>query len=366
VKPASSGPSRSDDARGLVANLIGRALWRMPARFALAKLLGPPYSLRCVLFHDISDQESPFTRGLGVTVSAARFQAALEFLARHYTPVRLSDVLAASEDRPLPPRPVLVTFDDGYASVARVAAPLCQEAGIAPVYFLSAAYLDGTQLAMDNLVCYVVNVLGLPAVAAAARVATGRNGLQLHSMAEVFSTVLPGFSPRVRGLFKQALLDSIGVPEADLARQASLYVDRRDLPRLTAGDCELGNHTYTHVHCRSLPGDALHREIGDNGAALEALCGKPVRSFSVPYGSSGDLTGSVTEYLDRSGHAAVFLSESSANHAHPRPRVLDRVSIHAGSDEELFAQIEVLPRLRALRKRSSRTAPAGAEKTHVC
>src|ERR1700730_2347856 len=102
-------------------NLVAGTVWYLPGCFALAKLLGPRYSFRCVLFHKIADTDSAFTRGLGVTITRSNFEAALKFLTRHYTPVRLHDVLADADS--LPPRPVLVTFDDAYASVCEFAAP---------------------------------------------------------------------------------------------------------------------------------------------------------------------------------------------------------------------------------------------------
>ena len=42
----------------------------------------------------------------------------------------LQDVIADSDGRALPPRPVLVTFDDAYASVSEIAAPLCSKFGV--------------------------------------------------------------------------------------------------------------------------------------------------------------------------------------------------------------------------------------------
>ena len=107
---------KQTDSRAAL-NLVGRTLWHLPGRFGIARLLGPRYSLRCVLFHDISDTESSFTKGLGGTITRKEFEAALKFITKHYTPVSLQDVLADSDGRKLPPRPVLVTFDDAYASV---------------------------------------------------------------------------------------------------------------------------------------------------------------------------------------------------------------------------------------------------------
>ena len=78
-------------------NLVGRTLWHLPGRFGIARLLGRRYSLRCVLFHDVSDTESSFTKGLGGTITRKNFEAALKFITRHYTPVSLQDVLADSD-----------------------------------------------------------------------------------------------------------------------------------------------------------------------------------------------------------------------------------------------------------------------------
>src|SRR5262245_32605865 len=108
-----------------VANLTAGTLRHMPCRFRIARILGPSYSLRCVLFHDVADEESHFTRGLGVTITAHAFENALRFLTKHYNPVRLQDVLESADSRSLPSRPLLVTFDDAYASVFQIAAPLC-------------------------------------------------------------------------------------------------------------------------------------------------------------------------------------------------------------------------------------------------
>ena len=99
----------------------------MPGCFGIARILGPSYSLRCVVFHNISTSESPFTTGMNVSTTPEKFEAALKFLTTYYTPVCLDDVLADVGGQALPPRAVLVTFDDAYASVVELAAPLCRK-----------------------------------------------------------------------------------------------------------------------------------------------------------------------------------------------------------------------------------------------
>jgi peptidoglycan/xylan/chitin deacetylase (PgdA/CDA1 family) len=314
-------------------------------------MLGPSYSLRCVVFHNISATESPFTTGMSVSTTPRKFEAALRFLTRYYTPVRLQEVLAAADGRELPPRAVLVTFDDAYASVAESAAPLCHQFGVPAVFFVNAAFLDNQRLAADNLVCYVANVLGMETIRSAAGAVRGAGTCELKSLPEVFRRFFPALSLAEREVFLDALRELAGINESRMANEAGLYLTSKQLRDLVAFDFEIGNHTYAHVHCRSLSREEFGPQVDRNKADLEAISGTKVRSFSQPYGSSTDITRDLAEHLQRSGHQAVFLSESVANPRGADPFHLDRVSIRAESDDTFFFELEVLPRLRAVRNR---------------
>ena len=339
--------------RHVALKLAAGTLWRMPGRFGMVRILGPYYSLRCVVFHNISASESPFTKGMGVSITPRDFEAALTFLTRYYTPVRLQDVLTDCEGRGLPPRPILVTFDDGYASIMEWAAPLCARFGVPAVLFLNAAFLDNVGLAPDNLACYVANVLGMEAINAAVRAVKGDTPA-LKSLAEVFSCFFPSISLVDRRAFLDALACLAGLSERHLAAEAGLYLTRKEVCELAASGFEVGNHTYSHVRCRSLSPENIVEEIDRNKADLEQLSGKKVRSFSLPYGSSADLTSHLVKRLELSGHNAVFLSESVANRRGADQFHLDRIGTCANGDDGLFFEIEVLPRLRAIRNRLSR------------
>ena len=88
-------------------------------------------------------------------------------------------MIADSDGRGLPPRPVLVTFDDAYASVSEFAAPLCSKFGVPAVFFVNAACLDNRRLALENLVCYVANVFGMNTINAAIRSVDGAGELEV-------------------------------------------------------------------------------------------------------------------------------------------------------------------------------------------
>jgi len=332
-------------------NVAAKTLWRMPGCFKIARMLGRSYSLRCVVFHHISEVESPFTAGINVRTTPENFEAALRFISTYYKPVRLGDVLADQDGRRLPPNAVLVTFDDAYASVVQVAAPLCREYGIPAVYFVNAAFLNNQRMAPDNLVCYVANTKGMATIEAAVR-AVGRTELcGLRSLPEVFSSFFPSITLAEREVFLEALRHLAGVSESRMAEESALYLTTQQLCSLASFDFEIGNHTYSHVHCRRLSQTEFFGEIDRNKADLEALSGTKVRSFSQPYGSSKDLTPDLASHLRTCGHEAAFLSESVANLQGADLFQLDRVNPRVQGNDSLFFDLEVLPRLRAARNR---------------
>jgi peptidoglycan/xylan/chitin deacetylase (PgdA/CDA1 family) len=359
MSPLTTNREIQTGARRATLNLVAGSLWYAPGSFGIARMLGSGYGLRSVLFHDVSDTESSFTTGLGVTVTRSQFEAALKFLRKHYTPVSLQEVIAASDGKALPPRPVLLTFDDAYVSVREFAAPLCFEFGVPAIFFVNGGCLDNRQLALENLVCYVFNVCGLDTVNAAIRSVNGTGECEMRSLVQVFSRFLPGISLPGREAFRYALIDLAGISEGDLAAEAALYLSSQQLRDLANFNFEIGNHTYTHANCRILSVGDFADEIDRNKAVLEAISGTRVKSFSVPYGSSVDLTVDLARHLECSGYKAVFLAEGRANASPTYESHIDRISIKASTDAALFSEIEILPRLRTIANKVFGSSHAG-------
>jgi len=146
----------------------------------------------------------------------------------------------------------------------------------------------------------------------------------------------------------------------DTRRVALVQAGLAPIFALAAAGIEIGSHSLTHSWCRSLlTDDDLRQELELNQRELERITGRRVRCFSVPYGSSRDLTGRVRATLRTLGNQSTFLVEGRANRREDVPGLVDRVSLRGASDAATFLEIEVLPRLRRLR-RSPVVLPADA------
>lgn len=96
-----------------------------------------------LMYHAVSTAPNDATRDLSVTPEAfAEQMAVIDDLG--LTPVDTAALAASWRDgRPLPARPVLITFDDGYAGVHRHALPALAKHGFTASLFVTTGWIEG-------------------------------------------------------------------------------------------------------------------------------------------------------------------------------------------------------------------------------
>ncbi|MBG0856470.1 polysaccharide deacetylase family protein [Streptomyces spinoverrucosus] len=106
------------------------------------------------MYHAVATDPNEPTRALSVTPEA--FARQMEVIGDlGLTPVTTADLAGRwRSGRPLPPRPVLVTFDDGYEGVHRHALPVLTKLGFPATLFVSTGWIKGahdTGGALDHM-----------------------------------------------------------------------------------------------------------------------------------------------------------------------------------------------------------------------
>ncbi|MFI9354301.1 polysaccharide deacetylase family protein [Streptomyces lydicus] len=104
---------------------------------------GRPAAVPILMYHAITVAPTPAVRDLSVTPAA--FEEQLAVLADGgFTPLTTTALATAWRGGgPLPPRPVLITFDDGYDGVYRHALPALARHGFPATLFVSTGWLRG-------------------------------------------------------------------------------------------------------------------------------------------------------------------------------------------------------------------------------
>jgi peptidoglycan/xylan/chitin deacetylase (PgdA/CDA1 family) len=87
-----------------------------------------------------------------LSVSPQAFREQLQYLADNgYTPIDLYDlILAVTRQAALPPKPVILTFDDGYLDHYTNAFPLLREYGFKATFFIITGWVDNGSAAHMN------------------------------------------------------------------------------------------------------------------------------------------------------------------------------------------------------------------------
>ena len=320
-----------------------RGAWHFVARVGrrLHSVVSPPPILLC--YHRVFEPESdPHL----LSVSPDRFREQLEVVRRIAQPLALDQLCAALEEKTLPRRGVVLTFDDGYFDNLENALPLLRAVEIPATIYIATGYV-GTKREFwwDDLERLTLGAQNLPQI------------LQLQIDGRAFEWNLTGDDTKSRGW--NVLME----PDERTSRQrlfCDLHAALRPLPasrqeevlnqlrsvtntplaarpsyrgmapsELKALAAEtlitLGAHTISHCDLVARTPTEQQTEMAGSKKQLEEFIGRPVAHFSYPYGSCHDeLVASCAASSFRSAVSCDELPVERSSHPHCLPRFLVR------------------------------------------
>jgi peptidoglycan/xylan/chitin deacetylase (PgdA/CDA1 family) len=109
-----------------------------------------------LMYHSVMDDPSSEQMTLGGIIHSTRvFREQMELVARHFNAVSLDDVLLYLKGKKtLPPRAVVITFDDGYADNYQAARDILSPLGIPGVFYVVVDCIERQRLPWPSLLRY--------------------------------------------------------------------------------------------------------------------------------------------------------------------------------------------------------------------
>ena len=309
--------------------------------------------LRVLLYHRI-DERGPEQAVLNpdiTTASPAHFEWQLQHLARFYHPVSATEVLAAVEGRhALPPRAVLLTFDDGYRDFRELAWPLLKEYRMPAVLFVPTDFLDGGRRifwadALWRMVKETTHSRVFVPGLGIRPLATPRERLQ--TFREIVDWLKAG-PPRGRTVGLARLGEVFGVqPEPTRA-----FLNWPEVRQLAADRVTIAGHSRTHERLDQLDKQALRTEIDGCRADLVRELGGCAPLFAYPY---GEANASAVQAVRDSGVALGFTTVCGASDLrNVHPGLIRRDDARAPMARFVLRLCDPVSRLRTLRHRYPR------------
>lgn len=200
------------------------------------------------------------------------FRIQMDWLVKHYEPVTLADVVAASRgDTKLSSKATWLTFDDGDPAVVEYGQPILDQLGIRATLFICPG-LVGTSS------CFWWQILD-QAFATSRTITIGRRNWTLPMLTAKLKAVS---DPR-----RREMIDEVGAwLEANTGRiQASRQLTLEDLRGWIAGGHSLGNHTWDHPCLDRCDRDQQTEQIVRADEWLTEFGVGAIRAFAYPNGN---------------------------------------------------------------------------------
>ena len=267
-----------------------------------------PSSLRVLTYHRIE--------------SEAGFRDQIAHLVAHYNPVNEDAVVkAVLEGADLPPRAVLVTFDDADCDFGDIAWPILRAANVPVILFVPTAYPDQADRRFwwDELIDAVNETEKEALIIDGLRIA-------LSSPAEKRDAIRT-----LKGRVQQLEPAEIPAWIHDLRENAAVGESPprvhswEALRQLAAEGVSIGAHTRTHPFLDRLPAAELEEEIAGSVRELTEQLGRVPRSFAYPNGRTSP---AAIEAVRAAGLALAFTTERGPNDTrNARPLELRRINV---------------------------------------
>lgn len=319
---------------------------RLPAAILAFHRRRPPTFLTVLNYHRVDEPGGASETDEGTLDATPRsFDRQLALVRRHMTPVALDDILAFLGGRPLPPNPVLVTFDDGYRDNLDNALPLLIRHGIRATFFIATAYVRERRLFWWDQIAWI-----------AKHARRRRFTLEVPEPSEVDLDISPADGVRRllrlvktwHGLDLAHFLDHLAAAadapwtadvEARLVRRLVMTWD--DVRSLRRAGMDIGSHTRTHRVLQTLPVAQLADELAGSRDDLEAELGERVESIAYPVGRPVAQVPALRQALETAGYRLGF----SYNTGRQSLKDLDPLDIHRFSVENDEEDDRLLGRL---------------------
>lgn len=267
-------------------------------------------------------------------ISADRIALPLrEFAARH-------------RDRTLPGNAIALTFDDGYACTAEVAAPLLEEFGIPATIFVPPELIErGRPFWWDELEHIVLahdrDHMVVDGEAAFVGDQDPRDGQwkpgapPVTARQQAFQRLWAALRERPPAEIERAM-EELRSQSLEFAKSAPRPMSPAQVGLIAKGCIEFGSHALTHPWLSSLASSEKAREICDSVERCERLTGERPASFAYPY---GHFDAECEQIVSEAGFTCACATIGTPVKATSRPFALPRLHVGDWNARSLSSQL---------------------------
>ncbi|MBC7690594.1 MAG: polysaccharide deacetylase family protein [Methylotenera sp.] len=266
--------------------------------------------------------------------------------------------------RKLPPRSVMVTFDDGYSDNADLAVPILKDLGVPALLFIPTGAIEQRQLGWWDLTAFVIKKTPLQTLQFRGE-SFDLGPAQDPRRAEVISRLhrMMKLQPHSRTEKLVAELSTacrVALPDSEKSSQE--LMTWAQIREATGSGISIGSHTHTHRVLATLDLEDQRQELVISKAILEEKLGQTIHSIAYPVGGYEHFHRETLGLAQSAGYELGFSYHTGVNSTESLNR-FDIRRISAPDSIPLFSSSLALPKLYSQR-RCDQVAPAAYPLAH--
>lgn len=274
-----------------------------------------------------------------VSATPAMFEQQMAYVNQHFSVVSLDQVLRFLwHQEPLPPRPLLITFDDGYLDNYQNARPILKKYGFPAVIFLMTSRMDNPhQRAWWDQCAYVfhhtqASEATLPTLG---KVTLGQ-GIHRRPHRDAVMRYLKTIPEAEKLTTINQLAAQLGVaPPQD----SPIFMTWDQVRDIIADGISCQPHTVNHPILTRINRDSLFDELSQSRDIIAEKTGQAITAFAYPNGTTADYNQEAIQILQQLDYQVAFTltpGPMRASAARKHPYEIRRVYLGQRDTFEMF------------------------------
>jgi peptidoglycan/xylan/chitin deacetylase (PgdA/CDA1 family) len=327
----------------LASPLLKRAVYPALHRTGWFDHSMPPSGFAVVNYHGVLpagySSEDPFLDGHLVEPQVFREQ--VRFLKAHYDVIEPEEFRESVEQgKPLPPRSVLLTCDDGLFNPLTEMLPILQEEKVSCLFFVTATSCseDPGMLWFEELY-HLMRSQSAASEAASQFLAEAVPEKGAKSFSDWWWSAVrtaSKFDAETRADWMSEFRARCGTLPEQFEKRYRL-LNLRELKRLSESGMSIGAHTRTHPILAVSNDQEVRREIQESKIQIERAIGKPVWALAYPFGNAATMGERELRLARKAGYSCAFLNVEHWEGQETNPFALCRTHVTSGMTLPEFA-----------------------------
>jgi len=278
---------------------------------------------------------------IAVSTSVSNFKQQMQFIQQHFSLISMETLqLFLQGNCELPPRPALITFDDGYQDVLTQAMPILEQFKIPATVFLATEYMGTERMFLWDRATYcfeqtLLQAAKLPLLGEC----TWETLAQREQLLKQWLAESKRCSDSERQAATHALEQVLQVQCPAKNKGGTAFLTWNQIRSLVEKGVSFGSHTCNHPILTKITRQQLSDELVLSKKKIEQEIKQDVLSFAYPNGLAGDFNRQIIDLLKELGYQCAFTllaGPSPLKHVQKQPLQIQRVTITAKDNYQRF------------------------------